>query len=213
MKSFLVSTSLLLAACSAAGDGIRRGLPDSTPTSGAERTLTPNPTGEVIGNGSVRVALLVPKTIPGGAAAVAAELRNGASMAMDDFGRGRLQLVIKDTKGQAAEAQSKAGEAAAEGSSLILGPLFAANVSAAAGVALPANIPIIAFSTDTSVARRGVYLFSYTPQSDTRRMISYAASVGRRSIAAFLPRNAEGGLRGRVLREMAGASGISVSIV
>jgi len=204
---------LALASCSSVGSsgGLSSGANQrQTPV---ERTLSPNPQGEVIGNGSVRIALLVPKSIPGGAAAVASELRNGAEMAMQDFGQQRLQLVVKDTKGQAATSQTLASEAVKEGASLILGPLFAANVSAASGITQPANVPILAFSTDTSVARRGVYLFSYTPQSDTQRIVNYAASLGRRSIFAFLPANAEGNLRERVLREEASRNGIRVNSV
>ncbi|MGI9352778.1 MAG: penicillin-binding protein activator [Rhizobiaceae bacterium] len=201
-----------LSSCNSTGRNTGAGFSDGRSDTTIGNVLTPNPGGEVLGNGNVRVALLVPTTIPGGAAKVATELRNGAEMAVQDFGQNRLQVVVKDTKGQAAEAQAKAGEALAEGSSLILGPLFAANVSAASGVTLPANVSILAFSTDTSVARRGVYLFSYTPQSDTSRMISYASSIGKTSIVAFLPRNAEGNLRGRVLREMASRSRIDVVI-
>lgn len=203
-----------LAACNSSSN-VQNGLPNSTtaPVDQVVQTLTPNPKGEVIGSGNVRVALLVPTTIPGGAAAIAKELRNGAAMAMQDFAGGRLQLVVKDTKGQAAVAQTVANEAISEGSTLILGPLFAANVSAASGITLPANVTTLAFSTDTSVARRGVYLFSYTPQEDTKRIISYAGSLGRRSIAAFLPNNAEGSLRERVLREMAGSSGLLLNVI
>ncbi len=206
---------MALAACSNTSD-VRNGLPNSStpePVVAAQQALTPDPKGEVIGSGNVRVALLVPATIPGGAAAVAKELRNGAAMAMQDFGGGRIQLVVKDTKGQVPVAQTKANEAIREGASLILGPLFAANVSAASGITLPANVVTLAFSTDTSVARRGVYLFSYTPQEDTRRIISYAGSLGRRSIAAFLPNSAEGSLRERVLREMTGRSGILLNVI
>ena len=133
-------------------------------------------------------------------------------MAVEDFGQDRIQVVVKDTKGQASEAQARTAEALSEGSSLILGPLFAANVSAAAGITLPANVPMLAFSTDTSVARRGVYLFSYTPQSDTRRMLDYATVLGSRSISAFLPRNPEGALRKRILEEMTLKNGISLAI-
>ena len=210
----LVGSLLVLAACSSSSN-VQNGLPSpSTPSvDQVVQALTPNPKGEVIGSGNVRVALLVPTTIPGGAAAVAKELRNGAALAMQDFGTGRVQLVVKDTKGQAAVAQSAANEAISEGATLILGPLFAANVSAASGITLPANVVTLAFSTDTTVARRGVYLFSYTPQEDTKRIISYAGSLGRRSIAAFLPNNAEGSLRERVLREMVGRSGLLLNII
>ena len=202
-----------LVACSSTDTGIRSGLPSSGTQSGVEKVLSPDPKGEVIGNGPVRVALPVPTSIPGGAAAVAKELRNGAAMAMSDFGQNRIQLVIKDTAGQAAVAQTKAGEAAAEGASLILGPLFAANVSAASGAAQPAALPMLAFSTDTSVARRGVYLFSYTPQADTKRIIGYAASRGSRTITAFVPKNAEGAVRERSFREAAGRAGVTTNIV
>ena len=208
----IFAAALILASCNSTGRNIGSGFSGGQPNTTAGNVLTPNPAGEVLGNGNVRVALLVPTTIPGGAAKVATELRNGAEMAIQDFGQNRIQVVVKDTKGQAAEAQAKAGEALAEGSSLIIGPLFAANVSAASGVTLPANVSMLAFSTDTSVARRGVYLFSYTPQSDTRRMISYASSIGKSSIVAFLPRNAEGNLRGRILREIAGRSRLNAVI-
>lgn len=214
-KALVCGVGLLALSACTGGSNVPNGLPNSTSAddTSASQLLSPDPKGEVIGSGNVRVALLVPSTIPGGAAAVAKELRNGAALAMQDFGSGRVQLVVKDTKGQAAEAQSKANEAIAEGSSLILGPLFAANVSAASGITLPANVVTLSFSTDTSVARRGVYLFSYTPQEDTKRIISYAGSLGRRSIAAFLPNNAEGILRERVLREMAGKNGLLLNIL
>ena len=203
-----------LTACTG-GSNVPNGLPNSTSPDNTDvsQLLSPDPKGEVIGSGNVRVSLLVPSTIPGGAAAVAKELRNGAALAMQDFGSGRVQLVVKDTKGQAAEAQSRANEAISEGSTLILGPLFAANVSAASGITLPANVVTLSFSTDTSVARRGVYLFSYTPQEDTKRIIAYAGSLGSRSITAFLPNNAEGALRERVLREMTGRSGLRLNIL
>ena len=198
-----------LASCTSTGNG--RSTNDSQ--TAIEQVLTANPEGEILGQGNVRVALLIPSTIPGGAAEIAKEIRNGAAMAMNDFGNARIQLVIKDTKGQAAEAQAAAAQAAGERTSLILGPLFAANVSAAAGSAQPAGIPMLAFSTDTSVARRGVYLFSFTPQSDTTRMIEYAASTGTRSLTAFLPNNAEGNLRENILREVAGRTNININVV
>ena len=49
------------------------------------------------------------------------------------------------------------------------------------------HVPIVAFSTDTSSAGKGVYLLGFLPQSDVDRIISYAASPGRRSFAALLP--------------------------
>lgn len=197
---------LVLAACQSTntGIGIKPPPEGTTPTSTAS--------GEVLGSGSVRIAMLLPKSAPGNAAEVANQVRNGAALAMQDFGQGTIELVIKDTGGQAAGAQSAATEAVREGAAAILGPVFAANVSAASAITLPSGKTMIAFSTDSSVAKRNVYLLSYTPQDDTRRIVRYVLSKGRRSILAFLPSNAEGTLREAVLRQEAGAAGANLRV-
>ncbi len=200
-----------LAACTSGDLGLRQ-----TPRLAenvAPATPTANPNGEVVGQGQVRLALLIPKSAPGNAATVATEIRNGAVLAMQDFGSADLQLVIKDTAGQAAGAQAAAGEAVREGSTAVLGPVFAGNVTAASAITQPAGRTLIAFSTDTSTARRGVYLLSYTPQEDTSRIIRFGISRGAKSILAFLPNNTEGGIREAVLRQEAGAGGASVQVV
>lgn len=206
----LAMLAFLLAACQSANLGLdTENLREET--AGLPQ-LTPNPKGEVFGNANVRVSLLIPKSAPGNAASVANEIRNGALLAMQDFGQDTLQLVIKDTKGQAAEAQQAATDAVSEGSSAVLGPLFSSSVTAASAITQPADRAMIAFSTDASVAKRGVYLLSYTPQADTRRMINYAIGQGRSNIHAFLPQNAEGTLREAVLRQIVGERGGNVTV-
>src|SRR5258708_29184157 len=54
------------------------------------------------------------------------------------------------------------------------------------------GISVMGFSTDSSVAGRGVYLLSFLPESDVNRIIEYSASIGKRSFAALLPENAYG---------------------
>lgn len=205
-RAKMLCAALVLASCQSTNLGVD----NSNNNQNLTPTLTANPSGEVFGQGSIRVAMLLPKTAPGNGAAVAQEIRNGALLALQDFGQTTIQLVIKDTVGQAAAAQEKATEAVGEGASLIIGPLFSANVSAASAIAQPASRPMIAFSTDASVARRGVYLLSFTPQDDVSRMISYAASQGRRSVVAFLPANAYGSVVEATLRQSAGARGVNI---
>lgn len=191
-----------LTACQTSNLGV-----DPGSDQGTTPVLQPNPSGEVFGNGKIRVTLLLPKTAPGNGAAVAQEIRNGALMALNDFGQNVIQLVIKDTVGQTAEAQAKAGEAINEGSSMIIGPLFNTSVSAASAMAQPANRPMIAFSSDTSVARRGVYLLSYTPQDDVRRILSYAASQGRKSLVAFVPNGTYGSIVSATVKQLSSSLG------
>ena len=83
-------------------------------------------------------------------------------------------------------------QAIAEGAEIIIGPLFAQSVRAVGAVARQRGIPVIAFSTDASVASNGVYLLSFLPESDVRRIIDYAAVNGKRSFAALMPDNAYG---------------------
>src|SRR4029079_12854981 len=103
-----------------------------------------------------------------------------------------VQLLVKDDGGTPQGAQSSAQQAIAEGAEIIIGPLFAQSVSAVGQVARARNILVIAFSTDASVAARGVYLLSFLPETDVRRIVDFAVSRGKRSFAALLPDNAYG---------------------
>lgn len=181
----------------------------------AKRPITPEARGEVVGNGPVRVTLLVPSSMSGGGGAVGKQLRNAAKLAVRDFGAGRLQLVIKDTKGQAAESANVVSQARDEGSSLILGPLLSANVSSASSIARPAAIPMIAFSSDTARAGSGTYLLSFAPEADIERTLNYGISRGGTRVVALLPNNAYGAIAERTLRRTYDSSGTGqiVSIV
>src|SRR4029078_8124116 len=75
---------------------------------------------------------------------------------------------------------------------IILGPLFAASVPSTAALTRTRGVSVIAFSTDSSIAGRGVYLLSFLPESDVNRIIDYAAGTGKKSFAAMLPDNAYG---------------------
>ena len=90
--------------------------------------------------------------------------------------------------------RQSAQRAIAEGAEIIIGPLFAQSVRAVGAVARQRGIPVIAFSTDASVASNGVYLLSFLPETDVKRIIDYAISTGKRSFAALMPDNAYGGV-------------------
>jgi len=122
----------------------------------------------------------------------AQSMRNAAEMALAEFNNADIQLLIKDDGGRAPGAQQAAQQSLDEGAEIILGPLFALTVTPVGQVARARNVPVIAFSTDASVAARGIYLLSFLPESDVERIIDYAASQGRRSFAALVPDNAYG---------------------
>jgi ABC-type branched-subunit amino acid transport system substrate-binding protein len=119
-------------------------------------------------------------------------MKNAAEMALAEFQATDVQLIVKNDGGTAQGAEAAAREALAEGAEIILGPIFAHSVAGAAQVAKPAGIPVIAFSTDTNVAARGVYLMSFLPESDVDRIVDYAVAQGKRSFAALIPETGYG---------------------
>lgn len=145
-----------------------------------------------IGSGQVRIGFILPLSAPGNAGVAATALKNAAEMALADFKEPNIQLLVKDDGGTPQGAQLGAQQAIDEGAELIIGPLFAQSVSAVGSVARTRNIPVIAFSTDASVAARGVYLLSFLPEADVKRIVDFAASRGKRSFAALLPENGYG---------------------
>jgi ABC-type branched-subunit amino acid transport system substrate-binding protein len=145
-----------------------------------------------IGTGEVRVGLILPLSAQGNAGVAAQSMKNAAQLALAEFKNPNIQLLVKDDAGTPQGAQAGAQQALSEGAQIILGPLFAESVRAVAQVARPANVPMIAFSTDSSVAASGVYLLSFLPETDVKRIVDYAAAHGRRSFAALIPDNAYG---------------------
>lgn len=190
--------------------GLLLGAPLLSACSGIQQTLTNNysvnspgeppptaPAGPVqqpqaIGTGGVKVGLILPQSASGNAGLAAQSMKNAAEMAYAEFQNPNIQLLVKDDAGSAAGAQQAAQQALNEGAEIIVGPLFAVSVPAVAQLTRARNIPVIAFSTDSSVAGRGVYLLSFLPESDVNRIVDYAYSTGKRSFAALLPQNAYG---------------------
>lgn len=173
------------------------------PTQGA----LPQANGEVLGQGSVRVALLLPLSAEGTSAQIGREFRNAAALAMEDVGANTLQLVIKDTGRDTARVQAAASEAVLEGSSLVLGPIFAADVSAAAGVTRPAGKTMIAFSSDRNVAGSRVYLNSFLPGGVVTRTVTYASQNGVRSLLGFFANGPAGDIAEQAARAAIQANG------
>src|SRR3954453_5674502 len=160
-----------------------------------------------VGNGQVKVGLILPLSAAGNAGVAAQSMKNAAEMALAEFQNPNIQLLIKDDGGNPQGAQQSAQQALGEGAEIILGPLFAASVPATAQLARARGTSVIAFSTDSSVAGRGVYLLSFLPESDINRIIDYAASTGKRSFAALLPDNAYGNVVEAAFKQAVGRKG------
>ena len=198
IKVFLaVALTLIVSACSNFSFGPNIGTSNINTIPQTQVQTLPNANGETLGNGETRVALLLPLSGNANLANVGISMTNGARLAMDYIARSpkitnNITIIIKDTQGDANIAASKAQEAINEGAKLILGPLRGQNVIAAGTVAKNANIPLIGFSNNSGAASNGVYLLNVLPQTELRRSLSYAQSIGKRSFVAITSTSAFG---------------------
>lgn len=149
------------------------------------------------------VALIVPLTGEDGP--IGTSISNAARLALLDTGNQTIDLKIYDsTQGGAA---AVAARAIADGNRLILGPLLAEEVRAAAPVARQARVPIIAFSNDEGVAGDGVYILGLTPRQSIGRVVQFARSRGAQRFGALLPTGIYGQRAGPALAASLQASG------
>src|ERR1700710_277386 len=201
----LILGAPLLGACSSVQQSLSS---FSNPFSSSE----PGPAGPqqqplAVGSGQVKVGLILPLSGAGNAGVAGNSMKNAAEMALAEFQNPNIQLLIKDDAGSAQGAQQGTQQALDEGAEIILGPLFSSSVPATAQLARARGVSVIAFSTDSSVAGRGVYLLSFLPESDVNRIIDYAASIGKRSFAALLPENAYGNVVEAAFKQAVGRRG------
>ena len=139
-------------------------------------------------NEPVRVGLLLPFSSDQAAAQkIAAAMFDAAQLAAFDAGDERFLLIPKDTRGDADGAASAARSALADGAEILLGPLFAPSVEAAANVARAADVPMVAFSSDLKAAGDGVYLLSFPPELEIARVTDYAVINGMTRFGLLAP--------------------------
>ncbi len=202
--------SLALAACGPTG---RAPPPISEAPGPATTPVAPPTAGNSIGTGPVKVGLILPLTQANGPSVVGTSLRNAAELAVAETGVSDVTLLIKDDRSSAEGARTATQQAIEEGADLIIGPLFANGVKEAGRIAKGAGKPVIAFSTDTSAASRGVYLLSFLVESYVDRIVSFAASKGKSSIAALVPENDYGNLALGEFQSAAARSNMRVQLI
>lgn len=179
----------------------------ATPPPGSLELGQPVP-GVVTPSGPPSVALLLPLT--GRAAGVGLAMRNAAEMALFEIADDEFALTIHDTASTPAGAAAAAEKAIAGGTRMIVGPLFATEVSAVAPIARPAGVPVVAFSNDRSVAGAGVWVVGLLPAQQVERVVQYSSARGLSRFGALVPANPFGSTALQALHAAAGRTGASV---
>lgn len=143
-----------------------------------------------LAEGVVRVGLLLP--LSGRGARLGQSMLNAAELALFSFADEGFELLPQDTGGDAVGAEAAAATAIADGATVILGPLFADSVRAVRAQAHMANVPVIAFSSDRTVAGDGVYTLGLLPEDQVRTVVEHALSKGLSRFAVLAPNNEYG---------------------
>mgnify|MGYP005991561743 CR=1 FL=1 len=127
----------------------------------------------------VKVALLV----PGGSGSatdslLASNLENAARLAISDLNGVKIDLRVYNTAGNPTQAANMAAQAVNDGAKIILGPLFAEAANAAGVAAAPANVNVLAFSNNTTIAGGNVFILGATFQNTANRLVQYSKRQG-----------------------------------
>jgi len=200
---------LTLAGCNSAGfdmPGAGGAAPAASPASGPA-------VGETLGSGPVRVGMILPLTQNGAPSPVGVSMRNAAQLAVDEFAASSITLMILDDHSTPEGAAQSTQSAIGAGAQLLLGPVFASDVRQAASVAKAAGRPMIAFSTDASVAGPGVYLLSFLIEGYVDRIAQFAVSRGKKNFAVMAPRSEYGDIAVAEFQQTAGRLNTPVAVI
>ncbi len=151
----------------------------SMPATVTAPVLTP------IGGDTVRVGILLPLSGPN--APLGTSMLNAAQMALFDFADSDFELLPHDTAGQPEQASFAAAMVIGDGASLMVGPLLSRSTHAIGPISRAAGIPVVAFSSDSTVAGDGIYSLGFLPRNEVDRVTAFAMSKGLRRFAVLAP--------------------------
>jgi ABC-type branched-subunit amino acid transport system substrate-binding protein len=200
-----VGAAALLAACATNFGGT------GNVTSALSEQAPPLPDGRP--QKPVRIGMLLPLSGYGPQTVTAKGMKQAGELALFELDNPLVQLIVKDDKGSPQGAAQAAEEAIGEGAEILVGPLTGAGASAVAPIARRANVPVLTFSNDRRVAGDGVYLISVLPEQEIERIVTFAASRGKRRFAALLPDDAYGRVVEPAFRQAVQRSGGMVAAV
>ncbi|ABV94565.1 hypothetical protein Dshi_2832 [Dinoroseobacter shibae DFL 12 = DSM 16493] len=141
----------------------------------------------------VPVALLVPYgTENASEVNLARSLENAARLAIADLDGVEIDLKVYATAGSPEQAATVAREAVADGARILLGPVFSAAANAAGVAVAPRGINVLSFSNNTAIAGGNVFVLGNTFENTARRVVSYLASLGNRSVLVAYPQSQVG---------------------
>jgi branched-chain amino acid transport system substrate-binding protein len=160
--------------------------------------ISPGPS-PMTASGKVKIALLLP--LSGRAATLGQAMQEASELALFDGAGRSIAISTYDTGDTPEGAVDAFNRAKAEGTALVLGPLFGASTSRLQPLTREANINMISFSNDEQVAQSGSWIMGLAAGPQVRRITDFAVGRGIRSFAILAPQSPYGQQTSRVLEE------------
>lgn len=173
------------------------------PLAATPDTVKPTPAKAV----PVKVGMILP--LSGPQANLGQSMLNAAQLALADLNASHVTLIPRDSNPSSTNA---AQQALSEGASVILGPIFAANVREVAPVAARNNTPVLAFSTDWTIANKQTAVLGFLPFSQVARVVDFAAKKGSQHFAILIPETPYGMAVAGAVRDTLKRQGLNPAI-
>lgn len=169
---------------------------------------------DLVAGAPVPVALLVPAG--SGSASdgfVAQSLENAARLAIADLSGVAVDLRVYPTGASESGAAEAARTAVADGASVILGPLYAYEVTAAGVAVAESGVSVLAFSNNPTVAGGSVFILGPTFRNTADRLVRYGRGAGIDSYVVAYANDLGGALGRDEIVAAANGNGATVAAV
>ncbi len=137
-----------------------------------------------------KTAMLLP--LSGKTAVVGENFQNAALMAGLERQTETTEVMFYDTKGTVDGAITAYNQAVQESPDVVLGPVFAPEVEAVR--TQEPSMPVISFTSDTSVIGDNVYTMALLIPQQVNRIVAFACAQGQRRFALLGPKDKTGGI-------------------
>lgn len=154
------------------------------------------------------IGLMLP--LSGGHSAVGKAMLDAATLALFDLSDDRLKLRPFDTKGSREGSAAAAHAVAQSHACVIVGPVFDYEVQIVRDRIRPEQSPMIAFSSNRSVASDEVVLLNFLPEQQLREILAFSADQGKRRVGVLLPNDRYGELLELAIEPLAAELGLEI---
>ena len=153
---------------------------------------------------TLKVAVMLP--LSGKFENLGQSLLDSLQLAVFDYKKFNIQLVIYDTKGTSFGAVNAMRDIANQNIKLAIGPVFSSSIKAVSGIVKENNIITFSLSNNEELINNpNLFLMGLSVTQQVERIISYSIEQGKNNFVAILPNNEYGSTIARNLKSIAGA--------